>query len=158
MATWSLSSVCWAVVGIGFFDMLQGLKLADRLGLGWYDDAIGFIQQSRYFPELAQASGDFANTIDDLDVLEDVARLDVGDFNVPQILSASSTDVADNFLRKWGNPDRTPISGKPPGSWTASAPDGTVLTRYPSITGDPGRWTLQFRKPDGSIVKIRFGE
>ena len=25
---------------VGFFDMLQGLKLADRLGLGWYDEAV----------------------------------------------------------------------------------------------------------------------
>ncbi|NBC86519.1 MAG: hypothetical protein GVY25_10040 [Bacteroidetes bacterium] len=142
----------------GVFEMFQTLKLGEHLGLSWYDNIIGGLQTSQYFPQLAQAVGNFANTIDDLDVLEDVARLDVGDFNVPQILSASSTDVAGNFLRKWGNPNKTPISGKPPGLWTATAPDGTVLTRYPSTTGDPGRWTLQFRKPDGSIVKIRFGE
>jgi len=153
-----LDYIAGQVVGVGFFDMLQGLKLADRLGLSWYDDVIGAMHSSQHFPRLAQHMGDFANTIGDLDVLEDVARLNVGDFNVPQILSASSTDIANNFLRKWGDPTKTPIPDKPPGSWTATAPDGTVLTRYPSTTGDPGRWTLQFRRPDGSIVKIRFGE
>jgi hypothetical protein len=33
------------------------------------------MQQSTYFPELAQASGDFTNTIDDLDVLYDASNL-----------------------------------------------------------------------------------
>ena len=145
------------ITGVGFFETLQVLKGADYLDLDWYDDTIGFIQQSKYFPELAQASGDFANTIHNLDVLEDAARLDIGDFNAPQIFSANSQEVASNFLHKWGNPRKSPISGKPSGSWTATAPDGTVLTRYPSSTGDPGRWTLQFRRPDGSIVKVRCG-
>jgi len=40
-------------------DMLQGLKLADRLGLSWYDDAIGWITQSSYFDDLA---GQFIGT------------------------------------------------------------------------------------------------
>jgi len=60
----------------GVFDMLQTLKLGEHLGLSWFDDIIGGLQSSQYFPQLAQALGDFANTIDDLDVLEDVARLD----------------------------------------------------------------------------------
>jgi len=140
------------------FDMLQGLKLADRLGLSCYDDAIGALHNSQYFPELAQAIGDFANTIDDLGVLEDVAQLDVGDFNVPQILSGNSSKVASNFLRTWGDPPKIPLPNKPAGSWTATAPNGTVLTRYRSTTGDPGRWTLQFSLPDGSTVKVRFGD
>jgi len=84
----------------GVFEMLQTLKLGEHLGLSWFDDIIGGLQSSQYFPQLAQALGDFANTIDDLDVLEDVARLHVGDFNVAHILSARSTDVAGNFLRK----------------------------------------------------------
>lgn len=96
------------ITGVGFFETLQVLKGADYLGLGWYDDAIGFIQQSKYFPELAQASGDFANTIDDLAVLEDVARPGVGDFNAPQIPDANSQEVASNFLRKWGNTRKSP--------------------------------------------------
>jgi hypothetical protein len=145
------------ITGVGFFETLQVLKGADYLGSEWYDDTVGFIQQSKYFPELAQASGDFANTIDDLDVLEDVARPGVGDFSAPQIFSANSQEVASNFLHKWGNPSKTPLSGKPTGSWTATAPDGTVLTRYPSSIRDPGRWTLQFRRSDGSIVKVRCG-
>lgn len=33
--------------------MLQGLKIADRLGLSWYDDAIEWITQSSYFDDLA---------------------------------------------------------------------------------------------------------
>jgi hypothetical protein len=145
------------IVGVGFFDVLTVLKAGDYLGQNWYDEAIAALHCAPGFPHVAQAIGDFANTIDDLDVLEDVARLDVGDFNAPQILDANSVEVANNFLRKWGNPSKTPLSGKPPGSWTATAPDGTVLTRYPSSTGDPGRWTLQFRRSDGSIVKVRCG-
>jgi hypothetical protein len=142
----------------GVFDMLQTLKLGEHLGLTWYDNIIGGLQTSQYFPQLAQAVGDFANTIDDLDVLEDVAQLDVGDFNVPQILSGNSSNVASNFLRTWGDPPKIPLSNKPAGSWRATAPNGTVLTRYPSTTGDPGRWTLQFFLPDGSTVKVRFGD
>jgi len=57
------------------FDMLQGLKIADWLGLSWFDDAIGALHSSQYFPELAQAIGDFADTIDDLNVLYDASKL-----------------------------------------------------------------------------------
>ena len=146
------------VVGISFFDRLQGLKLTDRLGLGWYDDVVGYLHGSAFFPQVAQAIGDFANTINDLNLLEDVAQLDVGDFNVPQILSGNSSKVASNFLRTWGDPPKIPLPNKPAGSWKATAPNGTVLTRYPSTTGDPGRWTLQFSLPDGSTVKVRFGD
>ena len=34
------------VVGISFFDRRQGLKLANRFGLGWYDDVMGYLGQS----------------------------------------------------------------------------------------------------------------
>ncbi|NBC86525.1 MAG: hypothetical protein GVY25_10070, partial [Bacteroidetes bacterium] len=47
--------------------MLQTLKLGEHLGLSWYDNIIGGLQISQHFPQLAQAVGDFANTIDDLD-------------------------------------------------------------------------------------------
>jgi len=134
------------------------LTSADRLGLSWTDDAIGALHSSHYVPTLTRSIGDLANTIDDLDVLEDVAQLDVGDFNVPQILSGNSSNVASNFLRTWGDPPKKPLSNKPAGSWRATAPNGTVLTRYPSTTGDPGRWPLQFFLPDGSTVKVRFGD
>ena len=99
----------------------------------------------------------FANRIDDLELLKDYGRLDI-DGNIPRILEANSEVVADNFLRKWGNPPKLPLPNKPPGSWKAQAPDGTWLTRYPSTQGDPGRWTLRFQLPDGKVVKVRFGD
>jgi hypothetical protein len=43
------------IVGVGFFDMLQGLKLADRLGLSWYDDVINWITRSTHFENLASS-------------------------------------------------------------------------------------------------------
>ena len=43
----------------GLFDMLQGLKIADQLGLSWYDDAIEWITQSSYFDDL---TGHFIGT------------------------------------------------------------------------------------------------
>ena len=136
----------------------SGLKTADRLGLSWYDDTIGALQRVPGVPQGTQGIGDFANTIGDLGVLEDVAQLDAGDFNVPQLLSGNSSKVASNVLRTWGDPPKIPLPNKPAGSWKATAPNGTVLTRYPSTTGDPGRWTLQFSVPDGSTVKVRFGD
>ncbi len=90
-------------------------------------------------------------------MLEDYAKLDIGTFNVPQILEANSLVVAENFLRKWDNPPKIPLPNQPLGSWKAVAPDGTILTRYPSVY-DPGRWTLQFRLLNGKIIKIRFGD
>ncbi|HHP7238729.1 hypothetical protein [Longibacter sp.] len=39
----------------GVFDILQTLKLGDHLGLSWYDNIIGGLQSSQYFPQLAQA-------------------------------------------------------------------------------------------------------
>jgi len=41
------------VTGFSFFDLLQGLKIADRLGLGWYDDVIDWVTRSSYFQKLA---------------------------------------------------------------------------------------------------------
>jgi hypothetical protein len=29
------------LLGVSFFELLSGLKIADRLGLGWYDDVMG---------------------------------------------------------------------------------------------------------------------
>jgi hypothetical protein len=78
------------IVGVGFFDVLTVLKAGDYLGQNWYDEAIAALHCAPGFPQVAQASGDFANTIHNLDVLEDAARLDIGDFNAPQIFSANS--------------------------------------------------------------------
>lgn len=35
--------VAQQAVGVGFFDMLQGLKLTDRLWLGWYDEVLPYM-------------------------------------------------------------------------------------------------------------------
>ena len=61
------------VVGISFFDRLQGLKIANRLGLSWCDDAIGRITQSSYFDDLA---GQFIDMIENtIRNLDDVRQL-----------------------------------------------------------------------------------
>ncbi len=41
------------LLGFGFFDMLQRLKLADRLGLSWYDEVVDWIIRSSFFDDLA---------------------------------------------------------------------------------------------------------
>jgi len=48
-----LNYVFEQITGFGFFDTLQGLKIADRLGIGWYDDAIEWLTKSKYFDDLA---------------------------------------------------------------------------------------------------------
>ena len=81
-------------LGLDFFDLLGVLKAGGYLGQSWYDDGISYLQRAPGFPQVAQAIDDFANTIDDLNLLEDVAQLNVGDFNVPQLLSGNSSKVA----------------------------------------------------------------
>lgn len=41
------------LLGFSFFDILQGLKIPDRLGGGWYDNVVEQITQSSYFDDLA---------------------------------------------------------------------------------------------------------
>ena len=138
-------------VGIGFFDMLQGLKIADRLGFSWYDDAIGALHSSQYFPELAQAIGDFANTIDDLDVLKQVGQLDEEANGAYRILEGDARKVMDNFAEKW----ESSVQSIGTGRWQVVSPDGnTILTKYPS--SDTPYPTLQINEA-GAIQKIRFG-
>jgi hypothetical protein len=62
------------------------------------------VQSQKYFPELAQASGDFANTIDDLDVLYDAGKLSQrsGDTDrVYRLMGANAREVFGNFSQKW---------------------------------------------------------
>jgi hypothetical protein len=116
-------------VGVGFFDMLQTLKLGEQLGLSWYDNIIGGLQSSQYFPQLAQAVGDFANTIDDLSVLKQVGRLDEETNGAYRILEGDAGKGMDNFAEKW---DTTvgPIASD---RWQITSPDGgTIMTHYPS--------------------------
>ena len=87
----------------GVFDMLQTLKLGEHLGLTWYDNIIGGLQTSQYFPQLAQAVGDFANTINDLSVLKQVGQLD-DEATVPTV-SLKATPVRSwTTSRKSGAP------------------------------------------------------
>ena len=144
-------------VGFGFFDMLQGLKLADRLGGGWYDDVIGGLHNSQYFPQLAQASGNFANTIGDLDVLYDASRIGQrsGDsYRVYRLMDGNAREVFGNFSRKW--------EGRAP---TGSIPDiidygnTTMILRRSST--DNNLPTIEIQGPFGptdSRREIRFGQ
>ena len=138
-------------VGFGFFDMLQGLKLADRLGGGWYDDVIGGLHNSQYFPQLAQASGDFANTVDDIGLLKQVGQLNEEANGAYRILEGDAGKVMDNFAEKWGSSVQSIGTGR----WQVVSPDGnTILTKYPS--SDTPYPTLQINEA-GAIQKIRFG-
>jgi hypothetical protein len=139
------------VTGFSFFDLLQGLKIADRLGLGWYDEVIGKLQRAPGFPQVAQALGDFANTIDDLDVLKQVGQLDEETNGAYRILEGNAGKVMDNFAEKWG----ASVENIGTGRWQVVSPDGsTILTKYPS--SDTPYPTLQINE-SGAIQKIRFG-
>jgi len=140
------------------FDMLQGLKIADRLGLSWYDDAIGALHSSQYFPELAQAIGDFADTIDDLNVLYDASKLGqrAGDSQrVYRLMDGNAREVFGNFSRKY---DNRPPSGSIPDVIQFGDPSNpTTMTLYESASGLP---TIRIDGPFGpsdSWRKIKFG-
>ncbi|RME00866.1 MAG: hypothetical protein D6816_13120, partial [Bacteroidetes bacterium] len=119
------------------------------------DDLLGFLHRSPHFPALAQALGDFANTIDDLDVLEKVARLDKWETDkhgrpIYQILQGNAKSVFDNIAKAWGKtPQRLPGGGY-------------LIKRYESVvtlylsTGGSGLPTLMINKR-GYIFKVRFG-
>jgi hypothetical protein len=148
------------ITGVGFFETLQVLKGADYLGLGWYDDAIGFIQQLKYFPELAQASGDFANTIDDLGVLYDASKLGQradDSQRVYRLMDGNAREVFGNFSTKYAN--RPPSGqildiiefGDP------SNPTRLILRRSSTDNNLP---TIEIQGPFGpsdSYREIRFG-
>jgi len=136
--------------------MLQGLKIADRLGLSWYDDAIGALHSSQYFPELAQAIGDFANTIDDLNVLKQVGQLDTETNGAYRILEGDAGKVLDTFAEKWG----AQVYQRADGNWEVLKPGGSVrMTQYRSgsVTDGKRRPTINLNE-SGSTQKIRFGD
>jgi len=131
--------------------MLQTLKLGDHLGLSWYDNIIGGLQSSQYFPQLAQAVGDFANTIDDVGLLERVGKLDKvknDKFGSPiyRTTSGDSQRVMDSSAERWGRP-----------SGSSELQIGDIqLNRY-SATGGSGRMTINVNR-GGNEFKVRFEE
>lgn len=144
-----LDYIAAQTVGFGFFDMIQGLKVFDRLGPGWYDDVIGYLHNSRYFPRIAQASGDFANTIDDVNLLERVGKLDkVKDDKygnpIYRIVNGNSQRVMDSFADRWGlSQGRNELQM------------GNIqLNRY-NATGGSGRATINVND-GGYEFKVRF--
>ena len=147
-----LDYIAGQVVGVGFFDMLQGLKLADRLGLSWYDDVIGALHNSQYFPQLAQASGDFANTVDDIGLLKQVGQLDEEARGAYKILKGDAGQIMDNFAEEWG----TEVYQRTNGNWEVLKPDGTVrMTQYRSRDTDLP--TINLNESGSTPQKIRFG-
>lgn len=134
-------------VDIDFFGMLRGLD--DRIGLSWYDDVIGALHNSQHFPRLAQNMGDFANTIGDLDVLENV-----GSFNkikndkhgnpIYGIYEGSGQSILDNFAHRWNletGQNRLDY--------------GDTTMRLYEATGGSDRWTIMVNR-GGNIAKYRF--
>jgi hypothetical protein len=144
--------------GFSFFESLTVLKGADYLGLPWYDDVIGALHRSPLFPQLAQAIGDFANTIDDLGVLYDASRLGqrAGDSpRVYRLMEGNAWEVFGNFSRKYH--DRPPSSSIPDVIQFGDPNNPTTMTLYESAGGLP---TIRIDGPFGpsdSWRKIRFG-
>jgi hypothetical protein len=114
------------------------------------------MQQSKYFPELAQASGDFANTIDDLDVLYDASNLGHrgGDTDrVYRLTDPNSREVFGNFSQKLEG--RSPTGDRPD---IVDYGDTTMILRRSSTDNDLP--TVEIQGPFGpsdSYREIRFG-
>jgi hypothetical protein len=151
-----LDYIAGQTVGFSFVDMLQGLKLGDRLGLSWYDDVVDYIGLSKHFDAFARAVPDFVldtskllNAIDNLDTLEEVgkARLLKYDSNgrpIYKMYNGTAQTVMDNFARKWGRP-----------TGQRRLDHGNVTMRLCDSTGGSDRWTIQLNR-GGSISKFRF--
>jgi hypothetical protein len=143
----------------GVFDMLQTLKLGEHLGLSWYDNIIGGLQSSQYFPQLAQAVGDFANTIDDVDVLYDASKPGQRAGDSPRVyglMEGNARKVFGNFSRKYDS--RPPSGGIPDVIQFGDPGNPTTMTLYESAGGLP---TVRIDGPFGpsdSWRKIRFGK
>jgi len=143
----------------GVLDMLQTLNLGEHLGLSWYDNIIGGLQSSQYFPQLAQAVGDFANTIDDLEVLYDACRLgqSASDSDrVYRLMDGNAREVFGNFSTRYAN--RPPSGSIPDVIQFGDAGNLTTMTLYQSST--EGLPTIRVDGPFGpstSWPEIRFG-
>ena len=136
------------------------MNTVNRLGHSWYDDVIGRPHNSQYFPQLAQASGDFANTIGDLDVLHDASRLGqrTGDSNrVYRIMEGNAREVFGNFSQKYNN--RPPSGSIPDVIEFGAHSNPTTMTLYESSSEDLP--TIRIDGPFGpsdSWREIRFGD
>lgn len=134
------------VVGVGFFDMLDTLKLGKYLGQSWYDDATSKLTSSKYF-------GKFANSIDDVGTLENVAGLslrkyDKHDNPIYEIPSGSAHRIFDNFADAWNRTPRTLPNGK------LQIRNGSDVITFGKAT-DSGDWTFYLNR-DGNLSKVRF--
>lgn len=129
-------------VGFGFFDMLSGLKLADRLGFSAYNDLLYAFKQS-------DAASIFANNISNLDLLKDFGKLDKWGVDsagrpIYNMHEASGQSIIDNFAIEWGLPT---------GQMRIDHDDITM--RLYKATGGSGRWTIMLNE-GGDIYKFRF--
>ncbi|NBC86522.1 MAG: hypothetical protein GVY25_10055 [Bacteroidetes bacterium] len=141
--------------------MLQALRLVDQLGVTWYDDVISYLHRSPGFSQVAQAIGDFANTIDDLGVLYDASRLGQRAGNsqrVYRLMEGRAGAVFDNFRRKWDVPVQDLGNGRSMIEYRNSTGDVvTSIVMRPSRSGEP---RLEIRGefgPSNSYREIRLG-
>jgi hypothetical protein len=95
--------VAQQTVGVGFFDILQALKLGDRLGLGGDKDVVERLHRSLYFSKLAQASVDFANTIGGVSLPKKISQLDQARIGAYCMLKGDA--LVNSRLQEWGCPD-----------------------------------------------------
>jgi hypothetical protein len=145
----TLNCAAGLTLGMDFFDMLRGLKAADRLGLDWYDDVMGYLRGSRY-------AGELVNNISDLDVVESVAiqgeKL-FGKWVMPD--GTSTRKIIRNFESKWGTAAELLDSD---GRMILRSPSGNIImTRYPSTNTDYFGIDINF-VDENRILKIRADE
>lgn len=133
------------------------MKGASYLGLDWYDDVISRLHGSKHFARLAQASGDFANTIDDLDVLKEVGKLNEKSNGAYRILKGDAGKVMDNFAETW---DTRVQYRSGDDVWEVVKSGGSVrMTQYRSGSVIDGkRRPTIFLNESGGTQKIRFGD
>ena len=145
----ALDCAAGQLLGVSFFELLGGLRIADRLGGNWYDDVMGYIGDSRY-------ADDLINGTNDLDLLEGIARQRdklFGKWVMPE--GTSTMDILHSFESKWG----TTISQlDDEGRRQLRSPDGNiVMTRYPSSNTDYFGIDINYID-DNRTLKIRAGE
>ncbi|PEN08430.1 hypothetical protein CRI93_04775 [Longimonas halophila] len=136
------------LLGVSFFELLSGLKIADRLGLGWYDDVMGAMADSGYVNQLI-------NNTSDLNLLEDIATQGdklFGKWVMPE--GTSTMDILHSFESKWGT---TVSQLDDAGRLQLRNSDGSiVMTRYPSTNTDYFGIDINYVNED-RILKIRAG-
>ena len=138
-----LDCVADLTIGLKGDDFLKGAK-----HLGLLDDFLKALRKSKHF-------GAFVNSIQDLDVLYEVAKLDLYKYDkngdaIYRITEGKAKSVFDSIARGW----RTGVT-QLPGSRFQIRRGSEVITLY-RATGGSNAWSFDVNR-GGRSFKIRFG-